>query len=76
MIFLTKLQNSTNIEIRNITCRGGNGIAIGSLGQYVNMVSTISRAPSMNYIDVTFLLARLCYQRRDGYITGLFTLFC
>ncbi|KJA25253.1 glycoside hydrolase family 28 protein [Hypholoma sublateritium FD-334 SS-4] len=29
--------NSTNIELRNITCRGGNGIAIGSLGQYINM---------------------------------------
>jgi len=29
--------NSTNIVARNITCRGGNGIAIGSLGQYVGM---------------------------------------
>lgn len=26
---------SYNIEVRNVTCRGGNGIAIGSLGQYV-----------------------------------------
>jgi polygalacturonase len=26
---------SYNIEIRNATCRGGNGIAIGSLGQYL-----------------------------------------
>ncbi|EPS27745.1 putative rhamnogalacturonan alpha-L-rhamnopyranohydrolase [Penicillium oxalicum 114-2] len=26
---------SYNIEIRNVTCRGGNGIAIGSLGQYL-----------------------------------------
>jgi galacturan 1,4-alpha-galacturonidase len=25
---------SYNIDIRNVTCRGGNGIAIGSLGQY------------------------------------------
>jgi galacturan 1,4-alpha-galacturonidase len=26
---------SYNIEIRNATCRGGNGMAIGSLGQYL-----------------------------------------
>lgn len=26
--------NSTNVLARNITCRGGNGIAFGSLGQY------------------------------------------
>jgi galacturan 1,4-alpha-galacturonidase len=26
---------SYNIEVRNVTCRGGNGIAIGSLGQYL-----------------------------------------
>ncbi|THH29809.1 hypothetical protein EUX98_g4363 [Antrodiella citrinella] len=30
--------NSTNILARNVTCRGGNGIAIGSLGQYVDLV--------------------------------------
>jgi hypothetical protein len=29
--------NSTNILARNITCRGGTGVAVGSLGQYVNM---------------------------------------
>ncbi|KAF9485615.1 pectin lyase-like protein [Pholiota conissans] len=33
--------NSTNLDIRNITCRGGNGVAIGSLGQYVDMVSSM-----------------------------------
>ena len=26
---------SYDIEVRNITCRGGNGVAIGSLGQYL-----------------------------------------
>lgn len=26
---------SYNVEIRNVTCHGGNGIAIGSLGQYL-----------------------------------------
>ncbi|KAG7451524.1 pectin lyase-like protein [Guyanagaster necrorhizus] len=29
--------NSTNVLARNITCRGGNGIAFGSLGQYYNL---------------------------------------
>ncbi|KAJ6624706.1 pectin lyase fold/virulence factor [Mycena sp. CBHHK59/15] len=29
--------NSTNIVAKNITCRGGNGIAFGSLGQYANL---------------------------------------
>jgi galacturan 1,4-alpha-galacturonidase len=26
---------SYNVEVRNATCRGGNGMAIGSLGQYL-----------------------------------------
>lgn len=26
---------SYNIAISNVTCRGGNGVAIGSLGQYL-----------------------------------------
>ncbi|RPD53866.1 pectin lyase-like protein [Lentinus tigrinus ALCF2SS1-7] len=29
--------NSTNIFAKHITCRGGNGIAFGSLGQYVDL---------------------------------------
>ncbi|KAI0773033.1 pectin lyase-like protein [Trametes elegans] len=29
--------NSTNIYANDITCRGGNGIAIGSLGQYADL---------------------------------------
>ncbi|KAF8878075.1 pectin lyase-like protein [Infundibulicybe gibba] len=33
--------NSTNIVARNITCRGGNGIAFGSLGQYANMSDNV-----------------------------------
>lgn len=32
-------QNSTNIFAKNITCRGGTGIAFGSLGQYEELVS-------------------------------------
>ncbi|PPQ77955.1 hypothetical protein CVT25_015430 [Psilocybe cyanescens] len=30
--------NSTNIVARNITCRGGTGVAIGSLGQYIGLM--------------------------------------
>ncbi|KAF4613285.1 hypothetical protein D9613_011052 [Agrocybe pediades] len=33
--------NSTDIIARNITCRGGNGIAIGSVGQYANMSDNV-----------------------------------
>ncbi|KAF9011995.1 pectin lyase-like protein [Cyathus striatus] len=33
--------NSTNILVRNITCRGGNGIAFGSLGQYANLSDNV-----------------------------------
>lgn len=29
--------NSTNVLVKGITCRGGNGIAFGSLGQYAGM---------------------------------------
>ncbi|KAI9060705.1 glycoside hydrolase family 28 protein [Trametes sanguinea] len=29
--------NSTNVFAKDITCRGGNGIAVGSLGQYVDL---------------------------------------
>lgn len=36
-------QNSTNILAKNITCRGGNGVTFGSLGQYVQFVSVISK---------------------------------
>lgn len=32
---------SYNIQIRNVTCHGGNGIAIGSLGQYLEDSSVI-----------------------------------
>ncbi|KAJ7173003.1 pectin lyase fold/virulence factor [Mycena crocata] len=33
--------NSTNVVARNITCRGGNGIAFGSLGQYANLTDIV-----------------------------------
>ncbi|KAJ7481917.1 pectin lyase fold/virulence factor, partial [Mycena latifolia] len=33
--------NSANVLTRNITCRGGNGIALGSLGQYANLTDIV-----------------------------------
>lgn len=33
---------SYNIEINNVTCNGGNGIAIGSLGQYLEDASVMN----------------------------------
>ncbi|KAJ6605084.1 pectin lyase-like protein [Mycena sp. CBHHK59/15] len=33
--------NSTNVLARNITCRGGNGIAFGSLAQYANLTDIV-----------------------------------
>ncbi|KAJ7184201.1 pectin lyase-like protein, partial [Mycena filopes] len=33
--------NSSNILGRNVTCRGGNGIAFGSLGQYANLTDVV-----------------------------------
>jgi len=33
--------NSSDIFARNITCRGGTGIAIGSLGQYANLTDNV-----------------------------------
>ncbi|KAH9926341.1 pectin lyase fold/virulence factor [Amylocystis lapponica] len=35
--------NSTDVIARNITCRGGNGIAVGSLGQYVQFDEIVDR---------------------------------
>jgi polygalacturonase len=40
--------NSTNLDIRNIICRGGNGIAIGSLGQYVDMPDIVRNVHMQN----------------------------
>ncbi|EKM78503.1 hypothetical protein AGABI1DRAFT_121554 [Agaricus bisporus var. burnettii JB137-S8] len=33
--------NSSNIYARNFTCRGGNGVAFGSLGQYANLTELV-----------------------------------
>ncbi|KAI0701937.1 pectin lyase fold/virulence factor [Cytidiella melzeri] len=44
--------NSTNIEARNVTCHGGNGIAVGSLGQYVNLPDIVD---NVTFEDVKLL---------------------
>jgi len=41
---IRRTQNSTNIIARNIMCRGGEGIAFGSLGQYQQFVSQFTNA--------------------------------
>ncbi|KAF9563844.1 pectin lyase-like protein [Agrocybe pediades] len=40
--------NSSDIVLRNITCRGGEGIAIGSLGQYVNLTDNVQNVDMEN----------------------------
>ncbi|KAF8062402.1 pectin lyase fold/virulence factor [Lyophyllum atratum] len=42
--------NSSNILARNITCRGGNGIAFGSLGQYANMSDIVTNVRLENLL--------------------------
>ncbi|KAI0074347.1 pectin lyase-like protein [Panus rudis PR-1116 ss-1] len=44
--------NSTNILARNVTCRGGNGIAVGSLGQYANLSDIVDH---VEFEDVKLL---------------------
>ncbi|KAF9521779.1 pectin lyase-like protein [Crepidotus variabilis] len=34
-------KNSSDVIAHNITCRGGNGLAFGSLGQYAELVDTV-----------------------------------
>ncbi|VDC03660.1 unnamed protein product [Peniophora sp. CBMAI 1063] len=42
--------NSTNILANNVTCHGGNGIAFGSLGQYVNMSDIVDNVTLSNVV--------------------------
>lgn len=48
---------SSNIFIQNATCRGGNGMAIGSLGQYLDD-STVENVV-MDDVKVCLVLDRL-----------------
>ncbi|KAI0315859.1 pectin lyase-like protein [Amylostereum chailletii] len=40
--------NSTNVVANNITCRGGNGVAFGSLGQYVGLDDQVENVTISN----------------------------
>lgn len=70
--------NSSNIVARNITCRGGNGIAFGSLGQYANMSDLVENV-LMEDLLVTRIDSRIqpnmgngvYFKTWDGSINGL-----
>jgi len=69
--------NSTNILASNITCRGGNGIAFGSLGQYVDLPDTVENVTMENLkvmrIDPTIqpnMGAGVYYKSWDGTVRG------
>jgi len=54
-LVLNLLQNTSDMLATNITCRGGNGIAFGSLGQYFNLVRLTSSSlllPLTNTFDL------------------------
>lgn len=46
--------NSTNILAKNVVCRGGNGVAVGSLGQYIGMPDIVE-----NVVFEDFRMLRL-----------------
>ncbi|KAF8909620.1 pectin lyase fold/virulence factor [Gymnopilus junonius] len=54
--------NSSNLVVRNITCRGGNGIAFGSLGQYVGLNDYVTN------VDMEDL--RVYFKSWDGSVNG------
>ena len=61
-------QNSTNIFANDVVCRGGNGIAFGSLGQYADLVRPVCPYPlsSSSQSVACILAARHCGQRGIG----------
>ncbi|KAJ3524951.1 hypothetical protein NM688_g8475 [Phlebia brevispora] len=67
--------NSTNILARNITCRGGNGIAVGSLGQYVDLVRITDFPIALDIVDNVLFedvkLVRLDSQIQPNMATGI-----
>ncbi|KDQ56690.1 glycoside hydrolase family 28 protein [Jaapia argillacea MUCL 33604] len=40
--------NTTNLYVQNVICRGGNGIAFGSLGQYVDLPDNVENVVMEN----------------------------
>ncbi|KAJ7168135.1 pectin lyase fold/virulence factor [Mycena crocata] len=60
------IKNSTNILARNINCRGGNGIAFGSLGQYANL-SDIVENVHLDDVQVNHRLLFLAWGFTEDY---------
>ncbi|VDB84699.1 unnamed protein product [Peniophora sp. CBMAI 1063] len=42
--------NTTNLLADNITCRGGDGVAFGSLGQYYNLIDNVDNVTISNVL--------------------------
>ncbi|KAI0350795.1 pectin lyase-like protein [Trametes cingulata] len=59
--------NSTNILAKDITCRGGNGIAVGSLGQYVDLPDIVD-----NLVMEDLKLLRLDPQVQPNMVSGVY----
>ncbi|EIW52205.1 pectin lyase-like protein [Trametes versicolor FP-101664 SS1] len=59
--------NSTNIFAKDITCRGGNGIAIGSLGQYAGLPDIVD-----NLVMEDLKLIRLDPQVQPNMVSGVY----
>ncbi|KAI0794789.1 pectin lyase fold/virulence factor, partial [Fomes fomentarius] len=59
--------NSTNIVAKDITCRGGNGIAFGSLGQYVQFNDIVN-----NVLLEDLNLIRLDSQVQPNMVSGVY----
>ncbi|KAI0750515.1 pectin lyase-like protein [Fomes fomentarius] len=59
--------NSTNIVAKDITCRGGNGIAFGSLGQYVHFNDIVN-----NVLLEDLKLIRLDSQVQPNMVSGVY----
>ncbi|KAI0628254.1 pectin lyase-like protein [Trametes polyzona] len=59
--------NSTNIFAKGITCRGGNGIAIGSLGQYAELPDIVD-----NLVVEDVKMIRLDPQVQPNMVNGVY----
>ncbi|KAI0656169.1 pectin lyase-like protein [Cubamyces menziesii] len=59
--------NSTNIVAKDITCRGGNGIAFGSLGQYVDLPDIVD-----NVVMEDIKMIRLDPQVQPNMVSGVY----
>ncbi|TDL27845.1 pectin lyase-like protein [Rickenella mellea] len=59
--------NSSNILAKNIVCRGGNGIAFGSLGQYVQFNDIVE-----NVVMDNLLLTRLDPSVQPNMVSGVY----